>query len=163
LLIGKGDGTFSTATVPLPGATGNPAVSALAVADYNGDGNIDLAAAVYLENDVFLFVLLGRGDGTFQSPLVSPLTSYFGLLAADLNGDSIPDLIAWGGGDVYLLGNGDGTFQPGVPFDPSLSPLVVADFSGDGKIDIAGPTFGAIATLLNISKTPSPATIAPRR
>jgi len=57
LNLGKGDGTFTTGT-PVAGTP-------LAVADFNGDGKPDV-----LEQGTFsLLVLLGNGDGTFQSPI----------------------------------------------------------------------------------------------
>jgi len=169
VLLGKGDGTFSTGpTTALPGAP-EPTV---AVADLNRDGKLDLALPSSVGTSGETLVLLGRGDGSFQAPAVYPYGGT-GVAVADLNGDHIPDLIVVGYiGAVetgYLLGNGDGTFQPEVPFvSPgayyalALELPVVADFNGDGKPDVAGinGTNGTgIATFLNTSQPPPSLTV----
>src|SRR5216683_3678417 len=76
------------------------------------------------------------------------------IVAADFNGDGNADLaVAGSAGLSVLLGNGDGTFQPPLSLDLPPSPsfsdpasvnfnfakrhLVVADFNGDGKLDLA--------------------------
>ncbi|MGH9594043.1 MAG: IPT/TIG domain-containing protein, partial [Bryobacteraceae bacterium] len=99
---------------------------------------------------------LGNGNGTFQAPAPYASDSFF-VQTGDLNGDGIPDLIVPGG---YLLGNGDGTFQPQVTFqaDPTFSDSlflqVTADFNRDGKLDIAnaGLLSGSVAVFLNTSQ-----------
>lgn len=61
-------------------------------------------------------------------------------IAADLNGDGIPDLAATGASGVgVMLGVGDGTFRPRVNFStgaPSQD-LVAGDFNSDGLVDLA--------------------------
>jgi len=64
--IGNGDGSFKPAvnyTVP--------AATAVAVADFNGDGRRDLAATNGYSGNVS--ILLGNGEGTFQMQPVSPI------------------------------------------------------------------------------------------
>jgi hypothetical protein len=122
----------------------------IATADLNGDGNLDLILAGTDSNgsDWSYSVLLGNGDGTFQSPVfyqqnVSVGEVTFSIVIADFNNDHRPDVsISLGGSGsqslVVLLGNGDGTFaSPAYIFDGGASSLAVADFNGDGNLDIA--------------------------
>ncbi len=158
LLLGKGDGTFTLSPgVPLTGGNQRGPYG-LAVADFNADGHLDLAVTLSDSSHYQggLAILLGRGDGTFQPP-VSSSSGNVGVLAGDLNGDGIPDLMVTGSslqqGTGYLLGVGDGTFQPETVFANYLTPLAAADFNGDGKLDIAGGLGANIATFLNLSHT----------
>jgi hypothetical protein len=91
-------------------------------------------------------VLLGNGDGSFQAPVfLDGLTNMDLVTTADLNGDGIPDIIAGfshvstGGSLGVFLGNGDGTFQPVIPYRQTISPAAMAtgDFDGDGIVDLA--------------------------
>ena len=90
-----------------------------------------------------LTVLLGRGDGTFQtgSPYAVGSNPAF-VIATDVNNDNIPDLVtANQSGNTFsvLLGNGDGTFKPSMDFVAGNSPrsLAAGDFNGDGRPDLA--------------------------
>ena len=82
-------------------------------------------------------VLLGNGDGTFQSQVTYAVGSQpSSLSTADFNGDGQADLVVsnLGGNNVsVLLGNGDGTFQPQVTYTTGNYPVGVAvgDFNGD--------------------------------
>jgi hypothetical protein len=91
ILLGNGDGTFSSAAGS-PIAVGS-SPSSVAVGDFDGDGKQDLAVADSGSNDVA--VLLGSGDGGFAtapgSPVAAGSTPYF-VAAGDLNGDGRPDL-----------------------------------------------------------------------
>lgn len=94
-------------------------------------------------------VLLGNGDGTFGNPTVYATGDYpYSVALADLTGNGHLDIVCanlnlnhltQGGTVSVLLGNGDGTFAPAVNYvaGKDLSSVVLADFNGDGKIDIA--------------------------
>ena len=67
----------------------------MAVGDFNGDGKLDLAVQRrhFYTNSVG--VLLGNGDGTFQT-VVGYMTGQMphSVAVADFNGDGKPDLVA---------------------------------------------------------------------
>jgi hypothetical protein len=146
VLLGKGDGTFK----PPDDLTTNDQPAAVTVADLNRDGNLDIVAANFGQfagNTVS--VLLGNGDGTFQpQQQYTTASGALWVIAADFNGDGIPDLAvdcACGNGfcgypgDVsILIGNGDGTFQPRADYDLYGFPYTVSsgDYNGDGYLDL---------------------------
>ena len=143
IMLGSGDGTFAAqSTTYSAGASPEAAV----VADFNGDGNLDIAFANLATNGVT--ILLGNGDGTFTSPALQPALGFASAIAVgDFNGDGIPDLaVSNNNASAYavtiLLGVGDGTFTVGpsttIP-SWSINPegIVAMDFNGDGKLDLA--------------------------
>jgi len=118
----------------------------IATGDFNSDGNLDLIVFSIdpITQHWGYSVLLGKGDGSFQSPVFYPQNvagSYSSsIIVADFNNDHKPDVAHAVGNQslAVLLGNGDGTFAaPVYYFDGAASSLVTADFNGDGKPDIA--------------------------
>ncbi|HEY6385579.1 MAG TPA: VCBS repeat-containing protein, partial [Candidatus Acidoferrum sp.] len=91
VLLGNGDGTFSlSASYGISGSLPTPV--SVAIADFNLDGKLDIVVSNLSSDTVSL--LLGNGDGTFQTP-VNFSTGGVGsvsVAAADLNGDGRPDL-----------------------------------------------------------------------
>jgi uncharacterized protein (TIGR03437 family) len=161
--LGKGDGTFSAPVLtPISGGASRGPYAMIA-ADFNHDGNLDFALTLSSGSNYAggLMILLGRGDGTFQTPVyyaVDALT----VRAGDLDGDGVPDLILSGaairGGLRYMLGNGDGTFQEAVRFTSNsalytTNPFVIADFNGDGRLDVAGVFPAGVVAFLNTPQT----------
>jgi hypothetical protein len=151
-LQGNGDGTFQAPADH--GASSSPNdvyLTGLSALDINGDGFLDLAV---MPLNGFLTVLLGRGDGTFQPAIVNNNGGYSdgigGMAFGDFNGDGKPDAAVSYGSDSVVcvqLGNGDGTFTFSNSTcstrvgNPSLQGLAVADFTGDGKLDIAAANY----------------------
>ena len=90
VLPGRGDGSFRDPVVSGTGAGTGP--YAIAVADFDLDGVPDVATANYLTSTAS--VLLGTGDGRFETPIdAGSMGSFsYGVVAADLDGDGKPDL-----------------------------------------------------------------------
>ncbi len=116
------------------------------VADFNGDGKLDLLVNTYGNGRDIDQIIFGNGTGAFSSApetifsSVQPYDSYDAV--GDFNGDGVPDIaIANQSSDCIsvLLGNGNGTFAPAVnyPTGPGPSDLATGDFNGDGKLDLA--------------------------
>jgi len=151
ILLGNGDGTFQTFNPITVGAPFDFANSSIAIGDFNRDGRLDLALfnayGTYGYDAVYMF--LGNGDGTFQSPLTiwAGEGPEFGAVA-DFNGDGIPDLAVadFGTNSVgVLIGNGDGTFQSLVSYPVGTNPkgVAVGDFNGDGIPDLVVSNYGS--------------------
>jgi hypothetical protein len=140
--LGNGDGTFSQHA--LSSTNTDPYATSLTVGDFNGDGKLDIVTTSYVYPS--LSVLLGNGDGTFQTAHTYPLGRPPNAVAVghfhdDPNHPNILDLVTanYDQSSVsVLLGKGDGTFQPAVTYDVGLHPTSVAvgDFRGNGTLDI---------------------------
>jgi hypothetical protein len=140
ILYGNSDGTFQPA---IQLAAGSGPVSVV-VADFNGDGHLDIATANagVSEPTQSVSVLLGDGTGNFGSPLTSPTGTYpMAMAVGDVNGDGVPDLaLAQETVVTILLGNGDGTFRPGINYTTGgakLRSITLGDFNNDGNLDVA--------------------------
>jgi hypothetical protein len=130
---------------------------AIASADVNGDGNLDLV--VQGQDPVSTYwsysVLLGKGDGTFQTPVFYPQSvaggsNNSGVVIADFNNDGKLDLAFPANNSLaVLLGNGDGTFgAPAYSYDGTANEILSADFNNDGNLDIAAAGSSGLALLM---------------
>jgi len=163
--LGHGDGTFGAEA---PYAIDGTRDFILIARDMNRDDKMDLVCAG--RNGDTVSVLLGRGDGTFRKSIVSsvgppgvmkmmgrPWFGPYSVAVADVNQDGVPDIVTpnfVGDSISILLGTGDGHFDPAVelPYDKPTDPMftsttpygiVVGDFNGDGKPDIATANAGS--------------------
>ena len=163
IFIGNGDGTFQPQVNYDAGGAGTyDGQPSLVAADFNNDGKLDL-----LDNYVYttlgsggvqvthtaLTILFGNGDGTFQAPTLLPAIATFNpvsVTVGDFNGDGNADIAAasiYGDQLIVMLGKGDGSFQPAVTYDtsiscqfcgqiPIVSSLAQGNFNGQGKTDL---------------------------
>lgn len=147
-LSGDGDGNFQFPAGAFYEIGDAEEGSGVVLSDFNGDGKQDIATGSGFYSGVGL--LLGNGDGTFQSPTEFATGSAIAtaLAVADFNADGKQDLAVVNGNSLningsntvsILLGNGDGTFQAHVDCPTGQAPtsLAIGDFNGDGKLDLA--------------------------
>jgi len=131
-LLGNGDGTFKA---PLDYWVGFGQTTT-SIADYNGDGKLDLG----MEYFTTLYIALGNGDGTFQSGIGTSIGwDYVPSAGGDLNGDGKLDYVMGGRNNVaWLLGNGNGTFQAkqSLAITGDATAIALRDFNGDGALDL---------------------------
>jgi hypothetical protein len=152
VLLGNGDGSFQGAKT----LTLTSTAVEMFVADFNLDKKLDLAISDYdpSTSAETIDILLGKGDGTFQSAKQTSVSGGGPFTVGDLNGDEKPDLAVSGTHtiDIYL-GNGDSTFRQTASVDihdvdlPDTTignlgatffanDLRIADVNNDGKADI---------------------------
>jgi hypothetical protein len=137
LAVLDGSGTFASQSFY---PTGTEPVSVFS-ADFDDDGDLDLATANFYDDDVS--VLLNNGDGTFAPHSVYAVGTYpRSVFSADLDGDGDLDLAVtnyYSDNVSVLLNNGDATFAPHSLYPVGGYPASVfsADLDGDGDLDLA--------------------------
>lgn len=125
------------------------------LADVDNDGDADILGSSVDAGTIDVF--LNAGNGTFGPASVQPGSPGQDIVTGDMNGDGNLDAIVTdfrGDGIGVMLGNGDGTFQPTitspvvVPGGEAPTGIDVADFDGDGLLDVAtGLNSGEVAVL----------------
>lgn len=158
ILLGNGDGTFSAETqIFVPGG---PTV--VVTNDFNGDGKPDIVATIAANSSAFIAMLPGDGSGNFGPPVISGAAtasynvSADAMVARDLNGDGVPDLLITVSANAYLgtrayLNDGHGGFIPANQLidsngvDNLLTFGNLADVNSDGCADaLTIHEFGAV-------------------
>lgn len=149
ILLGDGAGNFSLA----PGSpfAVTPALADIVAADFNGDGNLDLATSSANQGagstTGTIRVMFGLGTGSFGNSQDYPTKNNpLNIAAGDLNGDNKPDLAVADSGDQFtsvILNTCSGCIAPSfgsrADYDMGATnlSLTLDDFSGDGVLDIA--------------------------
>jgi len=137
----------TTVFAPVVTYTVGAAPFGIQVADLDGNGKPDLAVSDIGQGMVW--ILPGRGDGTFD-PAVGYLEggASYALTTADFNHDGVADLAVANtaqGSVSVLLGDGDGGFGPPQSFSAGEAPncVIATDLNGDGEIDLVVSNYNA--------------------
>lgn len=143
VFLGHGDGTFA---VPLTISDGLTSAGALATGDFNNDGRTDIVAA----GATSVSILFGNGNNIFGKPQITTTglnaaPSSLAIALGDVNRDSHLDVAVTDGNAnlQILLGSISGALHPltastlSADWPAGPNAIVIADFNGDGKPDIA--------------------------
>jgi hypothetical protein len=155
VLLGNGTGSFTTAGSTAIGQSyyTQGSYSAIAVADFDGDGKHDLAAGA--PDSYSDYVLFGTTTGVLTGPTYVAGGNSQSITAGDVNSDGKADLAMtslYGGVVNLALGNGTGGFGAVQSYATGTNPTsaAIGDFNADGKADLvtANQGDGSVSVLL---------------
>jgi hypothetical protein len=142
ILLADANGNYSTvATYPVDNAA-----TAVATADFDGDGRADLVVA----DSKFVTPYFGNGDGTFTKGASLPTLATLSLTAHDMNRDGRPDIVVGGQKFVTVFvyaGSRQFLFSQQTSIGTDANTIAVTDVDHDANPDVVAVGNGDIAVL----------------
>ena len=153
ILIGTGTGHFSLKSVITFNQPPGNLPTAMAIADFTGDGRLDIAVGLPTDYPIWYVgqacILPGYGDGTFNQNAATCSTApyTFGeMVAGNLNGKQ--DLVFSSDPMMVQFNNGSGVMTPSK-YAVGGGPMALGDFNADGRQDIAAGAVGGVQVVVN--------------
>lgn len=153
IFLSKGDGTFQNKISFSTGGSTGP--QSLAVGDFNGDENMDLAVGLGSTDRVNVYI--GNGSGGFSQKTSLTVTGPISIAVGDFDADGKSDLamVQQGSDTIRVVrGKGDGTFLNVASYATGGTPIGVAvgDFNNDDVPDLAVTSYTdeTVSVLLGI-------------
>jgi hypothetical protein len=151
--------------------------TSLALADFNGDGKLDLATCYTVvgtgsnahRGTVQVLLQDSAHPGKFLAPANYPVgNDPFTIAVGDLNGDGKPDIVTANAsttnpnGVSVVLQNGNGQFLPAASYSTGnvVNSVAIGDVNGDGRADLIVADAGGVSILLQNSASPGTFTAA---
>jgi len=125
------------------------AANAMAAADFNGDGKLDVVVA-----NASLNVIFGNGNGTFQAPVSYSMNApAMALAVGDFNHDGRPDVAVGSGlGIAIFINTGTGAFNPPIYYEVgATNSIAVGDINGDHIQDLIYEPYFAVQTVYTVT------------
>ena len=151
ILLGNGNGRFRL--LPVSGFHTEDPPSTFVIGDFNGDGKPDIAAEVVIVPDFelpYVVFLTGQGDGTFEPssmPSIEGPDEFAEMVVTNLNGKAG---LTFASDPLIVYANSGSSVLSQTNYAAGGGPLVLGDFNGDGRRDIAAGSATGVEVLLNV-------------
>ena len=128
--------------IEVPRDLAGTTMSCVAIADYDGDGVLDVATTFRFDDLAWLLYMasptsLDTRVPVYNTSLVTPGNGPWSVEALDLNNDNRPDLLMSGWASAILLNSASGRgFQDPIPLDYGAEALILSELDNDGNMDV---------------------------
>jgi len=144
--MNNGSGSFSGGADYPAAATAGSRPADITGADFDGDGDIDLATSLKTQGSMAIFT--NDGAGNFSRSIAVGGSSPHAICTADFDGDGDMDLAVTNTTSSLItikMNDGSGSFSGGttVSIASNSQSVQAVDFNGDGHVDLAAANIGS--------------------